>query len=58
MSDILLICTLVESIFTGVTQIVQVYFDYKTAKHHGYSDIYKVFQSNYCSTIEDPHENN
>jgi hypothetical protein len=56
MPDILLICTLVGTIFTGVTQIIQNYFDYKAAEHNGQSDIYKVYQSNCCSTIEEPNE--
>jgi hypothetical protein len=57
MPDILLICTLVRTIFTGVTQVIQIYFNYKTAKHHGHSDIYKVYQSNCCSIIKEPYGN-
>jgi hypothetical protein len=52
MPDILLICTLIGTIFTGATQLIQIYFDYKTAEYHGHSDIYKVYQSNCCSTVQ------
>ena len=44
------IATLVTVIITGITQIIQVYFDYKLAEHQNSSHIYKVYESACCST--------
>jgi hypothetical protein len=45
------IATLVTVIITGVTQIAQLYFDYKLAEHQNSTHIYKVHESNCCSTV-------
>jgi hypothetical protein len=46
------IATLVTVIITGVTQIAQLYFDYKRDQHSNSAHIYKVYKSNCCSTIQ------
>jgi hypothetical protein len=51
------IATLVTVIITGVTQIAQLYFDYKLAKHSNSAQIYKVYESNCCSIIQQDKKN-
>jgi hypothetical protein len=46
------IATLVTVIITEVTQIVQLYFDYKRDQHSNSAQIYKIYESNCCSTIQ------
>jgi hypothetical protein len=51
MIDPLTVATLVTVILTGITQLAQLYFDYKRDKHQNSSHIYKLYKSNCCSTI-------
>jgi hypothetical protein len=51
--DPITICTLVGVIITGITQIVQLYFDYKVAEHQQAGHVYKVYESNCCSSIKE-----
>lgn len=56
MPEPLLITTLIATIFTGITQLAQIYFDYRTAEKSGHSDVYKVYNSNCCSTVIESEE--
>lgn len=51
MPEVITIVTLVATCLTFCAQIFQSYFDYKTAEHNGHSGIYKVYNSNCCSTV-------
>jgi hypothetical protein len=51
--DPITISTLVAVIFTGITQLVQLYFDYKLAEHQQVGHVYKVYESNCCSSMKD-----
>jgi hypothetical protein len=48
MPDPLLISTLVISIFTGITQLIQSYIDYKRDKLNNNNELYEV--KNYSSS--------
>jgi hypothetical protein len=50
--DPITIATLVTVIVAGITQLAQLYFDYKRDAHHNTEHIYKVYESNCCSTIK------
>lgn len=58
MPDPITIITLVTVIITGISQIVQIYFDYKLAEHQQAGHVYKVYESNCCNTIQHEEENN
>jgi hypothetical protein len=57
MADPITITTLVAVILAGITQIAQLYFDYKMAEHQGGASVYKVYESNCCSTVEQDSQN-
>lgn len=50
MIDPITITTLVTVIFTSLTQVIQLYFDYKVNRKQGHDDVYKVYESNCCNT--------
>jgi hypothetical protein len=50
--DPITITTLVTVIITGVSQLIQIYFDYKRDQHSNSAQIYKVYESNCCSTVQ------
>jgi hypothetical protein len=54
--DLIKIATLVTVIVTGVTQLIQIYFDYKRDQHSNSAQIYKVYESNCCSTVKHEEE--
>jgi hypothetical protein len=53
MTDPITIITLVTVIITGISQIAQLYFDYKRDEHSNSSHIYKEYKSNCCSTVKE-----
>lgn len=50
MADPILISVLVASIGGIITQVVQIYLDYKAHQQQGH-DYFKSFSSNCCTTI-------
>lgn len=44
-----MITTLVVCVLTAVTNIFQIYFDYKKAEVQGHSHIYRDYQSECCN---------
>jgi hypothetical protein len=55
--DPITIATLVTVIITEVTQLIQIYFDYKRDEHNNSAHIYKVYESNCCTTIKQDGDN-
>jgi hypothetical protein len=53
MIDPITIATLVTVIVTGISQIIQLYFDYKLSDKQGHASIYRVYESNCCSSIKE-----
>lgn len=53
MPDPITIATLITVVFTGVSQLIQIYFDYRLTTKQGHNDIYKVYESNCCVTVQD-----
>lgn len=49
MVDIILISTLIASIFTGISQIVQIYLDYKRDSNAGNNEKIYNLQSKCCN---------
>ena len=57
MPDPILIATLVTAVITGITQLVQIYFDYKRDVAGNQQEHIYTFTSACCSTInESEHE--